>query len=75
MFKTKHPERKRSPGVEIDITEAWTIARGQQQANIQKARVAAALVKGGGEKAMTLVKVSFKIYELRFVRKLTLHST
>jgi hypothetical protein len=73
VFKAKHPARKRNPGVGIDIKEAWTIARGQRQAKIQKTRVAAALVKERGEKAMALVKVNFKIYELRFFRKLTLH--
>ncbi|KAG2189685.1 hypothetical protein INT46_007501 [Mucor plumbeus] len=55
-FKSKHPNRKRSPDIKLDIEEAWIETKVQRTANIQTSRVSAALLKAGGKKAVNLLK-------------------
>ncbi|KAI9474074.1 MAG: hypothetical protein EXX96DRAFT_580495 [Benjaminiella poitrasii] len=55
-FRFKHPNRKRSPDIKLDIEEAWTETKAQRTANIQTSRVSAALLKAGGKKAVNLLK-------------------
>lgn len=59
-FKSKHPNRKRSPDIRLDIEEAWTATQVERAANIQTGRVSAALLKAGGRKAVNLLKVNCK---------------
>ncbi|KAL0090867.1 hypothetical protein F4703DRAFT_1835493 [Phycomyces blakesleeanus] len=55
-FRSKHPNRKRSPDIKLDIEEAWIETKVQRTANIQTSRVSAALLKAGGKKAVNLLK-------------------
>jgi ATP-dependent Clp protease ATP-binding subunit ClpA len=59
-FRSKHPNRKRSPDIKLDIEEAWIETKVQRTANIQTSRVSAALLKAGGKKAVNLLKVNCK---------------
>lgn len=59
-FRSKHPNRKRSPDIKLDVEEAWTETQVQRTANIQTGRVSAALLKAGGKKAVNLLKVNCK---------------
>ncbi|KAI7903126.1 uncharacterized protein BX663DRAFT_536471 [Cokeromyces recurvatus] len=45
-----------TPDIKLDIEEAWTETKVQRTANIQTSRVAAALLKACGKKAVNLLK-------------------